>query len=204
MKHLYRIALVLVLYVVAIHVYKTATTSEANGPQDSQASTDLTLPPRPSTAVEQELARQIEERSRELEIRAIHLERLEVAKAHMLTRRREVQSASYTAWTHVLTENHELYLRLRDQAGKTPGGQVPCTICDGLSYMGCVTCRNHDGKCIICKGTGRLALDAYCPSCLGGGKCYVCTGSGKMFCPFCDDGMIDTRRPSPNNFAPLY
>ncbi|HEY2952876.1 MAG TPA: hypothetical protein VGK40_09850 [Verrucomicrobiae bacterium] len=204
MKHLYRIALALVLYAVAVYVFKAATKPEAIGPVDGVAATGDPLPHRPSTALEQELARQIEQRSRQLETQARHLERMEVAKSQMMARRREVQSASYAAWNEVLSANHEHYLQLRDQAGKTPGGQIPCTICDGFSYMRCVTCRNHDGKCITCKGTGRLALDAYCPSCLGSGKCYVCTGSGKMFCPFCDDGMIDARRPPPNSFPPLY
>jgi len=204
MKHLYRIAFALALYAVAVFAFKAATKPHASGSNEGATATSVALPVRPSAETEAELARQIQERSRQLEIQAVHLERMKEAKAQMMTRRREVQSASYAAWTQVLAVNHDHYLRLHDQAQKTPGGQVPCTICDGLSYMKCVTCRDHDGKCITCNGTGRLASDAYCPSCLGKGKCYVCTGSGKMFCPFCDDGMIDVRRPPPSNFPPLY
>ena len=203
MKHLYRIALALALYAVAVYVFKAATKPQDLGPA-AAAATEASLSHRPATAVEQELARQIEERSHQLELQARHLEKLEVAKAEMMASRREVQSASYAAWNQVLTANHQHYLELRDEAAKDARGQVPCTICDGYSYMRCVTCRDHDGKCITCKGTGRIALDAYCPSCLGSGKCYLCTGSGKMFCPFCNDGVIETRRPPPSNFPPLF
>src|ERR1051325_9912167 len=159
MKHLYRIALALALYAVAVYVFKAASKPQDLGPSQTEAATEDPLPRRPSTVVEQELARQIEERSRQLEIQARHLEKLETAKAEMLNRRREVQSASYAAWNQILTANHEHYLQLRDQAVKDPRGQVPCTICDGYSYMQCVTCRDHDGKCVTCKGTGHLALD---------------------------------------------
>jgi hypothetical protein len=37
---------------------------------------------------------------------------------------------------------------------------------------------------------------------VGTGKCFRCAGSGKMGCPFCNDGMIEARGPSPPTRMP--
>ena len=96
----------------------------------------------------------------------------------------------------------EKYSALLNQAKQSTRGQVECTICDGFSYMPCVMCTDHNGKCIRCEGSGHLSPDVYCPSCMGKGKCYLCSGSGKMLCPFCNDGMIDIHWPPPTQSPP--
>jgi len=138
-----------------------------------------------------------------LEAAAKRLEQIHVATSQMPASRREAQVGAYPAWKQLLTTHHAAYLGLLEQARKTPHGEVPCTLCDGFSYMPCAMCKDHDGKCVKCHGSGTDGLDVLCPACLGSGKCYLCNGSRKMFCPFCDDGMIQVRRPPPSSFPPL-
>ncbi len=151
--------------------------------------------------------RQIEERVQRistLERAAARLEQMRAASAETDTYRRQAQATAFMAWQQVLATNQAGYAKLLEQARASANGEVPCTICDGFSYMPCVMCPHHDGKCVTCKGSGQLTGDAICPACLGSGKCYLCTGSGKMFCPYCDDGTIQARRPPPAAFPPIH
>jgi hypothetical protein len=117
--------------------------------------------------------------------------------------RQVIQFNKNPAWINVISTNRALYLALREQAAKSPNGQVPCTICDSKSYMrGCVVCE-IPGKCPACKGSGRTPNREWCPVCVGSGKCFLCSGIGRMLCPFCDDGMIDFRRPPPATTMPI-
>jgi hypothetical protein len=127
---------------------------------------------------------------------------IETASRSMPASRQEARAAATPAWLQVLSTNEEKYASLIARAKQSPKGQVECTICDGLSYMPCIMCDQHDGKCVRCGGSGHKGLDAYCPTCLGKGKCYLCAGSGKMFCPFCHDGMIDLKWPAPSQLPP--
>ena len=94
----------------------------------------------------------------------------------------------------------ELLLKAR----QSPHDSVTCTICDGFSYMPCVVCPGHNGKCVTCRGAGKRAAGELCATCLGTGKCYLCSGAGKMFCPFCDDGEVHSRQPVPASFPPVH
>jgi hypothetical protein len=117
--------------------------------------------------------------------------------------RRPLQLARREDWRQMIATNSELYRQLRLKASTSPHGVTPCTICDGLSYMHfCVMCKKNDGKCPTCKGTGLITVNDYCPTCTGSGKCYICNGTGRMLCAFCDDGMIDIRRPPPSMSVP--
>jgi DnaJ-class molecular chaperone len=118
--------------------------------------------------------------------------------------RQQARTEARPAWQKVLATNQAAYRTLLAQARKAERGEVPCTICDGLSYTPCVMCSHHDGKCIACRGAGQRVRDVLCPTCLGSGKCYLCTGAGKMFCPFCDDGMIQSHRAEPPDVPPLH
>lgn len=89
--------------------------------------------------------------------------------------------------------------RAKALAGK-PNAEVRCTICSGDHYLRfCLLCRELNGKCRNCEGTGRIFVTEYCDWCIGSGKCFLCAGYGKMLCPFCDDGVIDPKLPPPGN-----
>ena len=148
--------------------------------------------------------RQLRERQDQLQAAEADLAAQAQAGRKMIASRQVFQLAKGAAWMQLITTHHPLYLALRQQAAKLPGGVTPCTICDGKSYMsGCVMCDHNDGKCPSCKGTGRTANNAYCPVCVGSGKCFGCNGIGRMLCPFCDDGMIDVRRAPPATTIPI-
>jgi hypothetical protein len=119
-----------------------------------------------------------------------------------LTRARAVEGIN-AQWTHLLETHRATYEKLLHAAAAAPRGEVPCTICDGFSYMPCLLCKGHNRKCVTCGGTGHDVSDEFCPSCLGTGKCYLCSGSGKMFCPFCNDGMVDTHSHPPRKSPPI-
>lgn len=148
--------------------------------------------------------RQLRERQEQLRAAEADLAAKAQAGAKMIVSRQIFQQAKGAAWLQLITTNRPLYLALRAQAAKAPGGVTPCTICDGKSYLsGCVMCDQHRGKCPSCQGTGRTVNQNYCPVCVGSGKCFSCNGIGRMLCPFCDDGMIDVRRPPPATTIPI-
>jgi hypothetical protein len=116
--------------------------------------------------------------------------------------RKSLQLYKQTHWSHVISTNWDAYLALRQKAQATPTGETPCTLCQGNWYMRyCILC-DSTGKCPTCGGTGKTGNDDYCPTCVGTGKCFRCAGSGKMGCPFCNDGMIEARGPSPPTRMP--
>ncbi len=140
----------------------------------------------------------------QLEAMATRQTQMEQATHAMPAARQQARAGASTAWQEVLATNQAVFRELFAQARKAERGEVPCTICDGYSYMPCVMCRERDGKCVTCRGSGHRLPDVLCPTCLGSGKCYLCTGSRKMFCPFCDDGMIQSHKPEPPTDPPLH
>ena len=144
------------------------------------------------------------ERVQQLEAMVSRQAQMAAATRDMPAARQRARAEAAPAWTRVLITNQEAYQLLLAQAQKSDRGEVTCTICDGFSYMPCVLCTHHDGKCIDCRGAAYIRSGVLCPSCLGSGKCYLCTGSGKMFCPFCDDGMILKQWPAPAKEPPLH
>ncbi len=175
-------------------------------PPDELATASVSVKPsRPAvlSAHEQIQVRHTEARIRQLEAMAQRRARVKTATSRTLDYRRQAQAEAVAAWTQVLETNHAKYLKLKAEAQQAPEGKVPCTLCDGFSYMPCVLCKHHDGKCIICNGTGRLIGRELCPACLGSGKCYLCNGSGKMLCPFCNDAMIEAHGHAPSALPPL-
>ena len=148
--------------------------------------------------------RQLRERQEQLRAAEADLAAKAQAGTKMIASRQMLQQSKGGAWLQLITTNRPLYLALRAQAAKLPGGVTPCTICDGKSYLsGCVLCDHNNGKCPSCKGTGRTVNHNYCPVCVGSGKCFGCNGIGRMLCPFCDDGMIDVRRAPPATTIPI-
>lgn len=207
MKHLWKISVALLLYFAAL--YLLGRGKKETVAQESNVAATESIPgsssQSPSTPTEDPLfARQTVERIQQLTHQAEHRAKTEQAKKEMAPSRRQIQTASYAAWKRVIDNNQTAYLLLKARAETAPQGEVPCTICDGFSYMPCVACVEHKGKCVSCNGSGRRTGGEYCASCLRTGKCYLCTGSGKMFCPFCDDGMINSKRPPPSGFLPPY
>jgi hypothetical protein len=122
-------------------------------------------------------------------------ERMEASRQHWQW---EIRSQ----WQSIIKTNYAAYERLLEQARKSPDGTVPCTLCDGFSYVPCILCSERPGKCIDCGGRGRRGSE-YCPTCVGNGTCYLCNGLEKMLCAFCDDGAIDIEHPSPQPLAPI-
>jgi hypothetical protein len=112
--------------------------------------------------------------------------------------RQVIEYSSTEAWSRIIATNRQAFLELRARAAAQPGRkQVACTICDGRGSLAfCILCKDT-GKCPTCRGEGNLSYLETCPTCLGTGKCYVCGGSGHMFCPFCEDGVIDARAKMP-------
>ena len=148
--------------------------------------------------------RQLRERQDQLRAAEAALAARALAGGKMVASRQLFQHTKGAAWMQLITTHHPLYLALRQQAAKLPGGVTPCTICDGKSYLsGCVVCDHNNGKCPSCKGSGRTVNHNYCPVCVGSGKCFVCNGIGRMLCLFCDDGMIDIRRAPPATTIPI-
>ncbi len=197
MKHLLRIFAALLIYVGVVYLLRSRGTEEAPPPVAPEALQSV-----PSPQENELVTRQTEERIREFEAVARERQMVETARRDMEANRRQARVAATPAWTQVLSTNEAKYLSLLAKAKETPRGQVPCTLCDGLSYMPCVMCKDHDGKCLPCGGSGHLTPNVYCPSCLGKGKCFLCSGAGKMFCPFCNDGMIDINWPAPSPTPP--
>lgn len=206
MKHVKRIIIALALYVGVIYLLGSSHSQEPVSARDPAAVTptsEQTAAANRSLADQEQLqARQTEERIQDLKSQARHQSLLEAAHQQMPVTRRKVRESITNAWTRLLSANDVLYSSLLDKAKQTSRGQTPCTICDGDSYMPCLLCQNHNGKCTECGGVGHFGSDAYCPACLGKGKCYLCAGSGKMLCPFCDDGMIEVNWPPPSLTPP--
>jgi hypothetical protein len=125
------------------------------------------------------------------------------ATTNMGSARLDLRLAKKTAWSELISTNWQTYQALRKQAEHSPTGTAHCTICNGAGVMSfCVLCEHNDGKCLTCKGTGKLSANEYCPACLGKGKCFLCGGGGRMPCPFCDDGTIDLKLPPPPKMMP--
>ena len=193
----------LLAYIAAVSFYKNWNSSGAVSLSDDLApGADLHSKVFYSVP-EQPAAQQTAQRIQQLELQDKHLQRMAVATREMRSSRQQAQFASHQAWSQVVETNQGRYQQLLLQAHQQARGEVACTICDGLSYMACVMCAHHDGKCATCEGRKYLTQDVYCPTCLGSGRCYLCCGSGKMFCPFCDDGMIKYGRPPPSSSPPL-
>lgn len=105
--------------------------------------------------------------------------------------RSDLRVRTRAAWNSMLLTNRSTLLALRTKVAEGHLYETPCTICDSKGDMHfCVLCRNNDGHCPACEGTGRSYTGGDCPACLGTKKCHLCHGSGKMPCLFCDDGMI--------------
>ena len=159
-----------------------------------------------SDAIRKESAAQEEQtRLRVAELSRLEMERdkRQQAAARMEDSRKSLQVARTAAWSGVIATNWQALQALRQKAAASPGGETPCTLCDGKGYMGfCILCHDH-GKCPSCTGTGHASSDAYCPTCLGTGKCYLCFGSRHMSCPFCNDGMIAVKWPLPPSKMPV-
>ena len=203
MKHVYKIGLALVLYLVAVFLFRpsrmapplpeaTHATSPTSAVSASRGSSQWQLE-----------TRLTEERVSQLTAMVRRNEQVQAAAEKMIESRRQAQVAAYPAWKQILASHQAAYAELQARARQAPHGETPCTLCDGTSYMPCAMCLAHDGHCVTCRGTGHLRPDTLCPTCVGNGKCYLCSGSGKMFCPFCNDGMIEAHRPPPPNFPPL-
>ena len=128
----------------------------------------------------------------------------EMAIAKKLAFRTALSASKQIVWNQILMTNSTEFYALRKIAARTPGGVTPCTLCDGEGYMDeCIVCKNSDGKCVTCYGTGTLNNGKdICPTCIGSKNCYFCNGFKKMLCPFCDDGMIDIQVPLPPEFPP--
>jgi hypothetical protein len=206
MKHFFRLGLALALYVLAILALRsTRHDGRSEGTEDpalsASPSVTWTLP---QWMIDDDRLhwKGTEQRVRYLAASEQDRSRRERALRDMPAARRELQTATLGAWSNLVRSNMPAYHDLYAKAKEAPNGEVLCTICDTLSYMPCIMCRNRDGKCTTCNGSGRRGRDEYCPSCLGTGRCYLCTGSGKMFCPFCDDGMIKVKWPLPHYFPP--
>jgi hypothetical protein len=148
---------------------------------------------------------------RETKVRIQELTRLqdtktrrELAAEKMLPSRKFLQLTYAGRWSTVLTTNWPTFMELRRQAFNSPNQEVFCTICGGTERLPyCIVCSGNQGKCVSCRGTGRTSVDEICPTCLGNRKCFLCSGSGKMSCPFCIEGMVNTRRPAPSNQLPI-
>src|SRR2546423_10873946 len=184
MKHACGIILALLVYLGVIYLVGSPSKEEAVTARDStaeDASAASPSQPLPMSDADQLQAQQTQERVQHLETQTRELEMTEAAAQRMPAARRMAQAATVSAWTQVVSTNTDKYLELLQKAKQSARGQIECSICDGLSYMPCVMCKNHSGKCIHCDGTGHLAARTYCPTCLGKGKCYLCNGSGKMF-----------------------
>jgi hypothetical protein len=207
-KHVYRIGFALLLYALAVYIYTSARQKEEKVVHthtfDPAAFRAVDWFPGHGFSPEEKRTylEAVERRVKELVAMELEMAKRDRAAQQMATSRRQAQMVTMMAWSSVIKTNYPAFLALRHKAASSPDGTTPCTICDGFSYMPCVMCSHRDGKCITCKGTGKRAGGEYCPSCSGDGKCYLCTGSGKMFCPFCDDGMIDVKWPMPTNFPP--
>jgi hypothetical protein len=201
MKHLTRIGIALLAYLATIsviHYLKKHDEAAAAAPGAVWA------PPVPITPAERNHWRTTEERIRYLVSLEDRRAREDRAARKVPGSRRPLQLSVLGAWTSVIRTNMARYHELYAQAKNHPKGEVPCTICDSASYMPCIMCPNHNGKCVSCGGSGRAEAQELCPSCQGTGKCYLCSGIGKMFCPFCDDGAIRVDWPLPNYFPPAY
>lgn len=148
-------------------------------------------------------ARLVEERIHQLESMDRRRRQSEAASANMIVFREQAQAEAAPRWKQVVADNREAYQALLAKALNSPHNETACTICDGMSYMPCVMCKGRDGKCVTCRGSGQSNQEALCPTCLGKGKCYLCAGSRKMFCPFCNDGMIEARGRPPSDSPPL-
>jgi hypothetical protein len=204
MKHLYRISLVLLVYAAVlalVNFFRDKPPAELLGAAQTEAATEA-----PSRIISADplYDRLIADRVITLTELARYREHLTHANQHMLRTRRQAAADAYPAWTEAVRTNRQTYLALLEQAKQAPKGKVVCSICGESSYIPCAMCKNHDGKCTTCGGIGSDAGSEFCPSCSGKGKCYLCNGTGKMFCPFCDDGMIRVDWPSPSSFPPLY
>lgn len=106
-------------------------------------------------------------------------------------------------WANVLATNWSAFMGLRQKAAHTPTRETPCTLCDGNgSEPFCILCPKRVGKCVTCQGSGHIVAGQVCPTCYGNGACYLCFGSGKMLCPFCNNGVIEFRRPLPQGYMP--
>jgi len=142
-------------------------------------------------------------RIEQLKKQELELEKLAEIQEQSHLSRDLLRQAHQYQWTAILRTNQTAFYALLKQAAKAPGGVVPCTICDGKSYMAfCAICNRVDGKCPTCGGSGQASTGKLCPPCGGTGKCFLCSGSGKMLCAFCDDGMIDVKHPLPPRDIP--
>ena len=159
-----------------------------------------------------EIAAQEAAHDRETQIRIAGLMKLETARVRRekaatktTETRKFIQLTHGPRWASVLASNWPTYLELRAQAARSPTMDTLCTICMGRQNLDfCIVCPDHKGECITCRGSGHVAGDEVCPNCLGNGKCYLCFGLGQMPCPFCNDGMVEARRPVPSSYLPIY
>lgn len=204
MKHFYRICLVLLAYASAIWMVNLfrqkpvadfAQVEPESGPTEASPRIHSSDP-----FYDSQIAKRIEQ----LTELAQYRQKLQTASQFMMVTRRQAATATYPAWTQLLKAKQTTYRSLLERAKHTSNGQTLCTICDGTSYVTCIMCKDHDGKCVTCEGTGHDVGSDFCPACFGKGKCYLCNGNSRMFCPFCDDGTIRLDWPPPRAFPPLY
>ena len=202
MNQVYRIGLLVVLYAVTVFFFEAARPKK-DSTEDPAASLVVPISKRPAPP-QQRLAYGLEAERTVSNLSALEEERARRQRAvrDMPAARHQAQFAAQKPWAAVVNSNLARFRELVRQAQQVRDGSVACTICDGFSYMSCVMCHDHDGKCGPCGGTGRQASSEYCPTCIGTGKCYLCSGSGKMFCPFCDDGVVHATLQVPSSFPP--
>jgi hypothetical protein len=201
LKTKHKIALAVILYLAVI--YALSRSSREVEQQFSTESVVAAREPENARRADPLYERLSEQRAANLVRQANDRTKMERASQHTaLTRARAVEGIN-AQWTRLFEKHRATYESLLHAAATAPRGEVPCTICDGFSYMPCLLCKDHNRKCVTCGGTGHDVSDEFCPSCLGTGKCYLCSGSGKMFCPFCNDGMVDTHSHPPRKTPPL-
>ena len=203
MKHFYRICFVLLAYAALVSLFHALRPKPPSKSSNAGLAETMTDRPNRITSSDPLYDQLIVNRVGALKDMARYREHLAHAAQNMLKTRRQAAGEAYAPWNQVIQTNKQTYLKLLEKALHEPHGQTPCTICDGFSYMPCVMCKNHDGKCITCGGSGHDVGREFCPSCFGKGKCYLCNGNGKMFCPFCDDGMIKVQWSPPKTLPPL-
>jgi hypothetical protein len=200
MKHVWRIGIALGIYLITVGVVHFLKQRDAAQLAAEESSVQMATVP--VTEADRSLWRKTEERVRRLSGQEEQKARQTRAAAQTRPSRRQLQLARVGSWNALIRTNMLHYHQLYNAAWASGTGQIVCNICDSFSYMPCIMCSDHKGKCMTCDGSGHREGQELCPSCVGTGKCYLCAGSGKMFCPFCDDGMIRVDWPLPHYFPP--
>lgn len=196
------------LVCIALLLVVAIANQKASAPTTAAASMVVEVPEPTSPEEQQARAVAYEQLTqghvRELARMAEDQRKRDQAAVAMKYSRDNLQAKSQSGWTELLVTNAAAFQTLRSLAARSPNGRTPCTLCDGKGYQSyCLLCPADKGRCVTCRGTGKVFVDEYCPTCLGARKCFLCYGSGKMACPFCDDGMITLDWPPPPAKMPV-